>query len=162
MEKNFKNYKFIDKMDYVSKKKLKDCPFCDIELIKDTLIEESNEFLIVLNKYPFNPGHLLIIPRNHVEDIDDLTELEFINLFSLLKQFKNILKKIYQPHGFNVGLNLGESAGGSVEHLHVHVVPRYRTELNFLEVASGTRVIVEKLEDTLKKIKSELKSLNKK
>ena len=155
MDKNFKNYLYVDKIDYVKEKKQENCIFCDLKLLQDTLIHEYDDFLIVLNKYPFNPGHLMIIPKRHIEDIDELSEVEFFKLFQLLKLCKKLLIKTHNPHGFNIGLNIGEVAGGSVRHLHVHVVPRYKSELNFLEVTVGTRVIVEKLEDTLKKIKDE-------
>lgn len=156
MEKKFKKYLFVDKMDYVKKKKPINCIFCDLKLIEDTLIKEIDDFLIVLNKYPFNPGHLMIIPKRHIEDIDELSEIEFLQLFNLLKFTKRILKKTHNPDAFNIGINLGKVAGGSVRHLHIHIVPRYNHELNFLEVTSGTRVIVEKLEDTFKKIQKEI------
>ncbi len=128
-------------------------------MIKDTLINDGEIFLIILNKYPYNPGHLMIIPKNHIEDIEDLSDSEFLELFHLLKLSKRVLTTTHGPHGFNIGLNLGKAAGGSVRHLHIHVVPRYKSELNFLEVTSGTRVIVEKIEDTLKKIKEEFKKI---
>ena len=157
MEKNFKDYIFTDKLDYVQKKKSEECIFCKIDLIKDTLIQKTNQFLVVLNKYPFNPGHLMIVPRKHIEDIEELSDSEFIKLFHLIKLSKRVLITTHNPHGFNIGINLGKAAGGSVGHLHVHVVPRYKSELNFLEVTSGTRVIVEKLEDTRNKIQEEFK-----
>lgn len=159
MDKNFKNYLYIDKIDYVKNKKQGNCIFCNSDSIKNTLINEFNDFLIVLNKYPFNPGHLLVIPKRHVEDIDELSENEFITLFELIKLSKKILNKIYAPDGFNIGLNLGDAAGGSIKHLHVHLVPRFRSEVNFLEVTSSTRVIVEKLEDTLQKLQYEFNKL---
>ncbi|MHA1797567.1 MAG: HIT family protein [Candidatus Helarchaeota archaeon] len=154
MEKNFKNHIFIDKINYVTKKKSSKCIFCDLELVKDTLLKEFDDFIIILNKYPYNPGHLMIVPKKHVEDIDDLTENEFLILFSLLKLVKKILKEVYNPQAFNIGINLGKAAGGSVKHLHVHVVPRYSNELNFLEVTSGTRIIVEPLESTINKLRA--------
>ena len=159
MDKNFKKYLYIDKIDYVKSKKEGSCIFCHPDSMNDTLINESEDFLIVLNKYPFNPGHLLIIPKSHVEDIDDLSENDLLKLFRLLKLSKKILNKTHAPQGFNIGLNLGEAAGGSIKHLHVHVVPRYSSELNFLEVTSGTRVIVEKFKDTLQKLKDEFKKV---
>jgi len=159
MDKNFKEYIFTDKIDYVKKKKSNECIFCKNDRLMDTFIHESDQILVILNKYPYNPGHLMIVPKRHVEDIEDLSDPELLKLFHLIKLSKRVLTTTHSPQGFNIGINLGKAAGGSVGHLHVHVVPRYKSELNFLEVTSGTRVIVEKLEDTRKKIQDEFKKI---
>ncbi len=159
MEKNFKNYIYTDKFEYVKKEKSKECIFCKINLIENTLIHQTDEMLIILNKFPYNPGHIMIIPKRHVLNIEELSDSEVIKLFQLLKLLKRVLIATHNPQGFNIGINIGKVAGGSISHLHVHLVPRYENELNFLEVTSGTRVIVEKLEDTLKKIKDEFNKI---
>ena len=160
MEKNFKEYVFTDKIDYVKNKKPKECIFCKTAPIKDYIVFEDALFFVVINKYPYNPGHLMIIPKKHIENIEDLSESDALELFKLIKLTKQVLNKSHGPHGFNIGMNLGEAAGGSIKHIHVHVVPRYTSEFGYIEVTSGTRVIVEKLEDTHKKITSEFNKIS--
>jgi len=154
LEKNFREYKFIDKINYVTGKKPSNCIFCNpTELI----LFESDQIVILLNKYPYNPAHLLIAPKRHIGNLEDLTDSEISILMNAIKKTMRLIKKVYSPNGFNMGLNQGKVAGASlISHLHFHLVPRYENELGFMDVTAGTRIIVEKLEDTLKKLKNEI------
>ena len=101
----------------------------------------------VLNLYPYNNGHSLILPNRQVGELEDLTREERENFFDTLLEVKNLLKKAIKPHGFNVGINLGHVAGaGMPEHLHMHIVPRWKGDNNFMPVVGNTKVISQALD----------------
>jgi ATP adenylyltransferase len=103
----------------------------------------------VLNLHPYNPGHLMVLPYRHVAELEDLTEAEAAEVMSFTQRAIRILKRIAAPHAFNVGLNLGTVAGGSLaEHLHQHVVPRWGGDANFIAVIGQTKVIPQLLSET--------------
>ena len=103
----------------------------------------------MLNLHPYNPGHLMVLPYRHVADLTDLTAEEAAELMAMTQQALRTVRKISRPHSFNVGLNLGRSAGGSLsEHLHQHVVPRWTGDANFITVVGGTKTLPQLLEDT--------------
>lgn len=108
---------------------------------------------VIMNKYPYNNGHLLVFPRRHVKELELLTTNESLSLFSLLKESVSILKKSLETENFNIGINLGKSAGAGIEdHLHIHVVPRWEGDTNFMPTIGETKVISEhilKTYDTL-------------
>jgi len=96
----------------------------------------------VLNIYPFNGGHVLIIPNRHVADLGDLSDEERLDLLDLLIRMKARMQKAFKPQAFNVGMNLGHVAGAGIpEHLHIHVVPRWSGDVNFMPALFGTKVI---------------------
>jgi ATP adenylyltransferase len=108
---------------------------------------------LVLNRYPYNPGHVLAIPYRQVADISLLTEEERNELFALVVKAKNALHKVMKPDGFNIGLNLGSAAGAGIPtHLHMHIVPRWKGDSNFLSVIGQTRTLSEALEKTWEKL----------
>jgi len=110
--------------------------------------------LVVLNRYPYNNGHLLIAPRRHAGDMEDLTETEMADLMRLTRDVKRALTLSVNPQGFNVGINLGRCAGAGLPgHLHVHIVPRWNGDTNFVSVCSGTKVISQSLEEMLAQLK---------
>jgi ATP adenylyltransferase len=103
----------------------------------------------VLNLYPYNPGHLMVVPYRRVSELEDLTDAESAELMTFTQRAIRVIKNVSRPHGFNVGLNLGTSAGGSLaEHLHVHVVPRWGGDANFITIIGGSKVIPQLLRDT--------------
>lgn len=111
----------------------------------------------LLNSYPYTGGHLMIIPYKQVADFDQLTEGELADLLLLTRRCQNALKKVMQPHGFNIGVNLGKVAGaGIVEHLHIHVVPRWNGDTNFMPVLACTSVLPEALKDIAAKLRAAL------
>lgn len=128
------------------------CPFCRIPTLddRDGLVVARGEWAYaVLNKHPYNPGHLMVVPYRHVADLEDLTDDETRGVAELTRQAVIAIKRASSPHGFNVGLNLGGVAGGSLaDHLHQHVVPRWGGDANFITVLADTKVIPQLLAET--------------
>ena len=111
----------------------------------------------VLNKYPYNGGHLMVVPYKEVADLNGLTEEELADLWKLVRRCANALTQLMKPDGFNIGINLGKVAGaGIVEHLHIHVVPRWNGDTNFMPVIANTGVVPEALRETAAKLRAEL------
>jgi len=109
---------------------------------------------VMLNRYPYNCGHLMVSPIRHVASLEDLTEEESGDLFTLLRASTAALKKTLNPEGFNVGMNIGRASGAGIEeHLHMHVVPRWNGDTNYMPVISSTKVMPEHLEETYNKLK---------
>ena len=127
-------------------------PFTDIPQLSDEdgLVVARGELVYaVLNLYPYNPGHLMVVPYRRVSELEDLTDLESAELMGSIQKAIRVIKSVSRPHGFNVGMNLGTSAGGSLaEHLHVHVVPRWRGDANFITIVGGSKVIPQLLRET--------------
>lgn len=138
------------RLEYVKGDKPKECVFCNLKGNNDLLLHETNLTTVILNKFPYNNGHLLISPKRHVADFEELTTDEHSDLFTLISSSISILKQALTPDGFNCGLNLGESAGaGIASHLHFHIVPRWNGDVNFMPILSETRVIPQHLTTTL-------------
>ena len=127
------------------------CPFCDVPGMSDDeglVVTRGETAYAVLNLYPYNPGHLMLVPYRHVPDYTDLTTAETAELASLTQTALRALRAVSGAQGFNVGLNLGGVAGaGIAEHLHQHVVPRWGGDTNFMPVVGHTRVLPELLAD---------------
>jgi ATP adenylyltransferase len=127
-------------------------PFTDIPNMSDEdgLVVARGELVYaVLNLYPYNPGHLMVVPYRRVAELEDLTDAESAELMAFTQKAIRVMKAVSRPHGFNVGLNLGSSAGGSLaEHLHMHVVPRWGGDANFITVIGGSKIIPQLLRDT--------------
>jgi ATP adenylyltransferase len=127
-------------------------PFTDIPTLSDEdglVIARGELVYAVLNLYPYNPGHLMVVPYRRVSELEDLTDAETAELMVFVQKAIRVMKAISRPDGFNVGLNLGKSAGGSLaEHLHMHVVPRWSGDANFITVVGETKVIPQLLRDT--------------
>jgi ATP adenylyltransferase len=128
------------------------CPFCAIPHHPDEeslVVARGEVTYVVLNLHPYNPGHLMVLPYRHVADLTDLTEAESTELMKMTQQCLRAIRAVSRPHSFNVGLNLGRSAGGSLsEHLHQHVVPRWTGDSNFITVVGGTKMLPQLLEET--------------
>jgi ATP adenylyltransferase len=128
------------------------CPFCRIPTLDDRvglIVARGAAVYAVLNLHPYNPGHLMVVPYRHVAALEDLTPEETEGLADLTRRAVIAIKAASSPHGFNVGLNLGHVAGGSLaDHLHQHVVPRWGGDANFITVLAQTKVIPELLADT--------------
>ncbi|MDF2956115.1 MAG: Purine nucleoside phosphoramidase/Ap4A hydrolase [Candidatus Alkanophagales archaeon MCA70_species_2] len=123
------------------------------------LLRGEHNFLI-LNSFPYNPGHLLIAPYRHIGDVGQLTLEEATEHFLFLQRVLKAMKQAFNPDGFNIGLNLGRAAGAGVEdHIHTHVVPRWNGDTNFMPVLADVKVIPEALADTYKKLKRALGEL---
>jgi ATP adenylyltransferase len=131
------------------------CVFCSIpEAEGDRVLTRGKLSYVVLNKFPYNPGHLLIVPIRHVGDLEDLTADENAELQALMQRSIGALRRTSEPHGFNVGLNLGRIAGAGIPgHLHWHVVPRWSGDTNYMPVVGETRVLPELLAETFRRLK---------
>lgn len=127
-------------------------PFTDIPTMSDEdglVVARGKLVYAVLNLYPYNPGHLMVVPYRQVSELEDLTEAESAELMSFTQKAIRVIKAVSHPDAFNVGLNLGRSAGGSLaEHLHMHVVPRWSGDANFITVVGHTKVVPQLLRDT--------------
>lgn len=127
-------------------------PFTDIPGMPDEeglVVARGDLVYAVLNLYPYNPGHLMVVPYRRVSELEDLAEAESAELMAFTQKSIRVIKSVSHPDGFNVGLNLGRSAGGSLaEHLHMHIVPRWAGDANFITVVGGTKVIPQLLRDT--------------
>ena len=128
------------------------CPFCAIPSHPDEeslLVARGESTYVVLNLHPYNPGHLLVVPYRHVAGLDELTREESAELMDLTRRGVDAVRRVSSPQGFNVGLNLGNVAGGSLaDHLHQHVVPRWGGDANYITVLGTTKVIPQLLADT--------------
>jgi ATP adenylyltransferase len=131
-----------------------ECVFCVIpEREPERVLAVGVSTYVVLNKFPYNPGHLLIVPLRHVADLEDLTIEELGASQTLIVRSVRALRDESPPHGFNVGLNLGAGAGAGIpEHVHWHVVPRWNGDTNFMSVVGQTRVLPELLADTARRL----------
>ncbi|MFI6173700.1 HIT family protein [Nocardia sp. NPDC051052] len=127
-------------------------PFTDIPKMSDEdgLVVARGELVYaVLNLYPYNPGHLMVVPYRRVANLEDLTVAEGAELMAFTQQAIRVMKRVSRPHGFNVGLNLGGVAGGSLaDHLHQHIVPRWGGDANFITVVGGAKVMPQLLRET--------------
>ncbi|MFQ5735440.1 MAG: HIT domain-containing protein [Thermodesulfobacteriota bacterium] len=143
--------------EYITSEKDGQCIFCTApgkEPSKGLVLFNGSVSIVMLNKYPYNNGHLMLAPVRHVANIEDLTPEESIDLFRLLRHSTTVLKKAYRPEGFNIGMNLGAAGGaGIVDHLHMHVVPRWNGDTNFMPILSQTKVVSEHLLATLEKLR---------
>jgi ATP adenylyltransferase len=117
------------------------------------VLERRDLAYVTLAKYPYNPGHLLVLPTRHVGEIEEIKPDESAEISDLLQRSVRIVREVSEPHGFNVGLNLGRIAGAGIpDHLHWHVVPRWGGDTNFMPVIGETRVLPELLDQTYEKL----------
>ena len=146
------------RIEYILSKKPPGCVLCkkpaeDNDDINHILYRGEKNF-IMLNLYPYNPAHLMITPYRHISRIEELTDEELREHFALVRNGVKLLKQAINPGGFNIGMNLGKTAGAGIEeHIHSHIVPRWDGDNNFMPVISGERVMPEALTDTYEKLK---------
>lgn len=121
------------------------------------VVARAKHSYAVLNTHPYNGGHVLIVPYKQVPDFDELTDEENMDLFKLMQRVKKALKEKMNPDGFNIGINLGKTAGAGIDgHLHIHVVPRWNGDTNFMPVTGEITVLPEALNETAAKLRTEL------
>jgi ATP adenylyltransferase len=151
-------------MEFIAADKPQGCIFClfpaetgDEADRKNLILERSETAFLILNKYPYNNGHLMVIPRRHTADFSGLPEDEFQDLHRLLRRATKAMQAAYRPEGFNIGMNLGRCSGAGIpDHLHYHVVPRWGGDTNFMPVLGGTKVMIEHLQQSYDRLKAEL------
>ena len=140
------------RMAYIDEGKPEGCIFCDKPREKDSraglVLAQTAHSVVMLNKYPYNNGHLLLAPKRHANQFSFLPTEEYLDLCDALRLSLDILARAFRPGGFNLGMNLGRPAGAGVEdHLHWHVVPRWEGDTNFMPVVGETRVMPQHLMD---------------
>ncbi len=145
------------RMKYILKDKKGPCLFCqkpkENRDKENYLLFRGESSFLILNIYPYSNGHLLVIPYKHVSRLDGLKERELLELMTLARKAMGLLEEVMQPQGFNIGMNLGKIAGAGIEdHLHLHIVPRWEADTNFMPVLSETKVVPELLETTYEKL----------
>ncbi len=128
-----------------------DCPFCTSPTRSDAdglVVARGEHAFVVMNLFPYSPGHLLVCPYRHVSDYPDLSRDETLEVAELTQQAMRALRKVSNPQGFNLGMNQGDVAGAGIAmHLHQHVVPRWKGDMNFMPVIGQTRALPQLLED---------------
>ncbi|MFH0855186.1 MAG: HIT domain-containing protein [Candidatus Omnitrophota bacterium] len=145
------------RLGYIRGKKQKGCVFCkSIRKQEDGyVIFKTSQAIAMLNIFPYNNGHMLISPLRHLSRLDQLTEPEALGLFRAVKKAQGLLEKVLKPQGFNIGVNLSRSAGAGITgHLHIHIVPRWAGDTNFMPAVFGTKVISESLEQLCKQLRA--------
>jgi ATP adenylyltransferase len=150
------------RMEYILADKEAGCVFCDGLLKNDDLtLYKGNDTMVMMNKFPYINGHLLVAPVQHLSALDQLGKRQMGELLATVERSVGILKKVMKPDGFNVGLNLGKVAGAGVEeHLHFHIVPRWLGDTNALTVFADVRVIPEHIKATYENLKPQFDTLN--
>jgi ATP adenylyltransferase len=146
------------KIDYVRGKRPKvECILCAIiardSKVVDTCVYNNSMMTVALNLYPYNPGHLMVFPNRHIEDLAELSPGEVMEMHRLAVLSMKIVRELYHSQGFNIGYNLGEAAGASIKHLHLHIVPRFRNELGFVDIIAGSKIFVEDPAQAMIKLK---------
>jgi ATP adenylyltransferase len=143
----------FDKLGYLKGERPEGCILCLVAggsaSVERLVAHETASFLVSLNLYPYNPGHLIVFPRRHVEDIRALTREERAELCALEDLSLRALDRALRPAAYNIGYNMGPSAGASIAHLHLHIIPRYPREIGIAELIGGARVLVQDPRETL-------------
>lgn len=143
---------------YVLAPKPKDCVFCSalkLEEKEALVVHKGKKCYVIMNRNPYNPGHVMVCPKRHVANLEDLDDEEIFELMQLTRLAIKAIRRCMSPDGFNVGINIGKVAGaGIAEHLHVHVVPRWNGDTSFMPILADVQVIPEALEETFEKLKA--------
>ena len=145
------------RMEYILSDKESGCVFCQKkqdESHHNHILEHGRHCFVIMNIYPYNSGHILVVPNRHLQELEELSTEELTAISQTIVRSCRKLKKAIHPQGFNIGLNLGRIAGAGIEqHLHWHIVPRWSGDSNFMPVLAQTKVISQHLEDTYRFLK---------
>ena len=151
--------------EYVSDKEPKGCVFCDISQkekldFEHHVLHRDDFCFVVMNKYPYTPGHFMIIPHSHTDSLENLDSKVWLHISSLAQKGVELLKKSFNADGVNIGMNLGVAGGaGIAEHIHLHLVPRFNRDTNFITSIAHTRVYPTDFEKIYEKLLSESKNI---
>ncbi len=152
------------RMDYIRSSKNDGCIFCEMLEMEDRaalILCRGRHAFLVMNRYPYNNGHFMAVPYRHVDTIELLAAEEMADVMTLLAAGVTALRRAWKPEGFNIGANIGRVAGAGVkDHVHLHVVPRWVGDTNFMSVLGETRVIPQTLEQAYDEVKAALADLN--
>ena len=146
------------RMEFILNEKPDQCILCQKPCEKDDecslVLYRGKLNFVILNKYPYNPGHLMVAPYRHIASVEDMNDDEILEHFSIVRRCTKALRNAFVPAGFNIGINLGKPAGAGIDdHVHTHIVPRWSGDTNFMPVLSDTRVLPEGLASTYAKLK---------
>lgn len=155
------------RMEYILdeiKKPNTSCIFCDFPREKDDkkhlIVYRSQKCFVILNKYPYNNGHAMVVPYEHTPDLLELDDSILLDIQQTIQKTVQVLRNVMNPHALNIGMNLGRAAGAGIDmHLHYHIVPRWEGDTNFMPVISGTKVVSESLNKTYQKVAAEFHKL---
>ncbi len=153
------------RIEYILMEKPKECIFCvkprENNDERNLILYRGRYCFIILNLFPYNNGHLMIAPYRHVSSIEDMNNNEIFEMGLLTRASIKLLRKTLNPDGFNVGFNIGRAAGAGIEeHVHMHIVPRWHGDTNFMPVLGNTKVIPEALKETYSKLKANIEVIN--
>jgi ATP adenylyltransferase len=138
------------------------CLFCDAlgTPEKDEekyVLFRGNRCYVIMNLYPYNSGHLMVVPYRHLDSLTEMTDEEFLEIMQIIKRCSEVLTRTMNPHGFNIGTNIGRVSGAGIDHhIHFHIVPRWNGDTNFMPVLGDTKVISEEMAKTYRKLKNNL------
>ncbi len=137
------------------------CIFCRALVDDEPLVvHRGHRAFVILNKFPYNNGHVMVVPNHHAERLADLASEDLAELITLAQTMERALTAVYGPHGFNMGINVGRPAGAGVPgHLHLHIVPRWNGDTSFMTVFGETRVLPEELRVTAERLRMSLRDL---
>ena len=146
------------RMEYIQMEKPQGCILCEKPAQNNDaanyILYRGDKNFIIMNIYPYNPGHLMIAPYRHVANLEELADEERHEHIDIVSRSIGVLRQVFDPAGFNLGTNIGKVAGaGIADHVHTHVVPRWQGDVNFMPVLADTRVIPEALAETYQKLK---------
>ena len=146
------------RIEYIQMEKPEGCILCEKpgqnnDALNYILYRGDKNF-VIMNSYPYTLGHLMIVPYRHVANLDELTDEELHQHFEIVSRSIKLLRQVFNPGGFNVGINMGKIAGSGIDgHIHTHIVPRWQGDTNFMPVIADVRVVPEALAETYKKLK---------
>lgn len=154
------------KMEYILGEKEKGCTFCRIlddgpeKQDENLVLVFRDDLYVVMNRYPYTNGHVMVLPHRHVQRMGQLSDEENHRLFAEVRRMERLLERVFRCEGINVGINLGEAAGAGIEeHLHVHLVPRWFGDTNFMTSIGDVRVVPEHIRETYRKLRDGLARL---
>ncbi len=149
------------RIKYIQMEKPEGCILCEKpgqnNDVQNYILYRGSKNFIMMNSYPYNPGHLMVAPYRHVASLDELTDDERNEHFEIVSRSIRLLRQVFSPGGFNIGINMGKVAGAGIdEHVHTHIVPRWQGDTNFMPVVSSVRVVPEALAETYQKLRAKL------
>ena len=149
------------RMEYIQMEKPQGCILCEKPEedndVENYILYRGERNFVILNSYPYHPGHLMIAPYRHIASLEELTEEERHEHFDIVSRGIRLLRQEFNPEGFNLGVNIGKVAGAGVaDHIHTHIVPRWQGDTNFMTVIADIRVVPEALAETYQKLKGNL------
>ncbi len=146
------------RIQYIEMEKPEGCIFCDKPKensdVQNYILYRGEKNFVIMNSYPYNPGHLMVAPYEHIANMEDLSDEALYEHWRMVNFSLKILRLVYKPGGFNVGINMGRAAGAGVEkHVHTHIVPRWNGDTNFMQVMADVKVMPQALAETYEKLK---------